>query len=126
MEKGDAKKIYADIYGIINGLQTFAFNNNPISYRLLNTRRLTSDAAKLTGLYYNNSLKSISDIEGLTRFNSKFFSLFHPNGGISIAKLQKSTKGYSETNFVRFICLMAREILSRNKELEVALLAPYI
>ena len=64
----EAKQVFSKIEAIINGLQTFAFNNNEISYRLTKTRRLTSDAASLTGLYYSNSLESISDKEGITDF----------------------------------------------------------
>src|SRR5207244_1212698 len=106
--KEDAKKIHNCIDGIINGLQTFAFNNNSISHRLINTRRLTSDASKLTGVYYDNSLKSISDIEGNTNFISKYFNLFHHNGGISLVKLPSSMSGFTEQDLVIFICIMAR------------------
>jgi len=121
-----AKKIHPNIDGIINGLQTFTFNNNHISYRLTKTRRLTSDAARLTGMYYNNTLKSISDIEGEANFSSVYRNLFHQNGGVSIAKLSSAMTGFSERDVLKFICIMAREILTNNKKLEVALLTPYV
>lgn len=126
IRKEEALKIHSRIYGVINGLQTFAFNNSSISNRLIYTRRLTSDAAKLTGIYYNNSLISISDCEGDTNISSDYLNLFHPNGGVSIAKLPSSMVGFTEQELVRFICSMGREILQKNKEMEVALLSPYV
>lgn len=126
IRKEEAFKIHSRIDGIINGLQTFAFNNSSISNRLIYTRRLTSDAAKLTGIYYDNSLKSISDCEGNTKISSDYSNLFHPNGGVSIAKLPSSMIGFTEQELVRFICSMGREILQKDKEVEVALLSPYV
>lgn len=126
IRKEEAFKIHSRIEGIINGLQTFAFNNSSISNRLIYTRRLTSDAAALTGIYYNNSLKSISDCEDNTKFASDYLNLFHFNGGVSIAKLPSSMVGFTEQELVRFICSIGHEILQNNKELEVALLSPYV
>jgi DNA replication ATP-dependent helicase Dna2 len=122
----EALKIHSRINGIINGLQTFAFNNSSISNRLQYTKRLTSDAANLTGIYYDNSLKSTSEWEGNTVFTSGYSNLFHSNGGISIAKLSSSMKGFTEIELARFICSMGYEILRKNKEMEAALLSPYI
>lgn len=126
IRREEALKIDKQIDGIINGLQTFAFNNSSISNRLIYTRRLTSGASDLTGNYYDNSLKSISEWEGKTVFNSDYFKLFHPNGGISIAKLPSSMTGFTEIELVRFISTIGREILQKNKDEEVALLSPYV
>lgn len=122
----EAKQIFSKIEGVINGLQTFAFNNNEISYRLTKTRRLTSNAASLTGLYYNNSLESISEKEGKTDFTSKYRNLFHENGGVTIVKLSPARIGFSERDILKFICKVSTEILESNPEIEVALLTPYV
>jgi hypothetical protein len=125
-QKEQSYKIHPEIDGVINGLETFAFNNNNISNRLTFTRRLTSEAANLTAVYYQNTLKSISDDEGKTKFPSRYFELFHPNGGISIAKLPASMRGFTEKDVIRFICEIGHEILSCNGKIEIALLSPYI
>jgi hypothetical protein len=125
-QKEQSYKIHPEIDGVINGLETFAFNNNNISNRLTFTRRLTSEAANLTAVYYQNSLKSISDYEGKTKFSSRYFELFHPNGGVSIAKLPVSMQGFTEKDVIRFICEIGHEILSSNDKIEIALLSPYI
>jgi hypothetical protein len=87
---------------------------------------LTSDAANLTAVYYQDSLKSISDDEGKTKFTSRYFDMFHSNGGISIAKLPASMQGFSERDVIRFICEIGHEILTCNSKIEIALLSPYI
>lgn len=125
LEGGKAQEIFPRIDGVINGLQTFAFNNNRISYRLTKTRRLTSSAAKLTGLFYNNSLMSISDIEGKTDFVSKYRDLFHHNGGITIAKLPDSKSGFTNQDIYRLIVAIANDIIAKNDK-ELALLTPYV
>lgn len=120
----EAKSIHPKIEGIINGLQTVAFNNNEFSYRLTKTRRLTSAASRLTGMYYNNCLESISDFEGITDFKSIYKSLFHNNGGVTIAKLSTSKSGFTEKKLLNFICMLSREILENNPKIEMALLSP--
>lgn len=120
----EAKSIHPKIEGIINGLQTVAFNNNEFSYRLTKTRRLTSTASRLTGMYYNNCLESISDFEGNTDFKSIYKSLFHNNGGVTIARLSTSKSGFTEKELLNFICMLSREILENNPKIEMALLSP--
>ncbi len=122
----DAKINFEKIEGVINGLQTFAFNSNEASYRLTKTRRLTSDASVLTGLYYNNSLKSISDKDGNTKFTSKYSNLFHTNGGVTIAKLSSARIGFTEQNIFNLICKISREIIESNPKIDIALLTPYV
>jgi archaellum biogenesis ATPase FlaH len=122
----EAKIIFEKIESVINGLQTFAFNNNEISYRLTKTRRLTSDASELTGLFYNNSLDSISELEGSTNFKSKYRNLFHLNGGNTIVKLTSARIGFTEQNIFNFICKISREIIESNPQIELALLTPYV
>jgi hypothetical protein len=125
-QKDQSYKIHPEIDGVINGLETFAFNNNDISNRLTFTRRLTSEAANLTAVYYQNTLKSISKDEGNTIFISRYFDMFHSNGGISIAKLPTSMQGFNEKDLIRFICKIGHEILSNNSKIEIALLSPYV
>lgn len=123
---GELRKISQWVGGIINGLQTFAFNHNKESNRLIYTRRLTTPAADLTGLYYNNSLQSISELNSKIDFDSEYKDLFHPNGGVSIAKLSMISSISRETSLLSFLCLIALGIIGKNKDLEVALLSPYV
>ncbi|MGL2993493.1 AAA domain-containing protein [Flavobacterium sp. TSSA_36] len=121
----EAKTIFPKIEGIVNGLQTVAFNNSDLSYRLTKTRRLTTDAARLTGFYYDNNLKSIAESENKTNLDSTLKSLFHHNGGVSIAKLSPSRTGFTEDDVFKFICKLSRDLLNNNPTIEIALLTPY-
>lgn len=125
LEEGRVKEIFPRIDGIINGLKTFAFNNNGISYRLTKTRRLTSDSARLTGLFYNDTLSSISDLEGKIEFKSKYRKLFHDNGGVTIAMLGDARIGFCEKDIYEFIARIALDII-KNNNYELAILSPYI
>ena len=126
IRRDQALKIHIKINGIIDGLKTLAFNNSDLSYRLTKTRRLTSVAAKLTGLYYDNKLSSISDLEGEISLHSKYSNLFQPNGGVSIVRLQSSRIGFLEEDIIKLLCKIANELMKSDKSLEVALLSPYI
>jgi hypothetical protein len=121
----EAAEIHHKINGIINGLETFTFNNSNNSYKLTYTRRLTSDAAKLTGVYYNEELNSISKYEGDIKINTNYKDFFHKNGGISIVKLPLAMASFTEKDLIKFICNIANEILKKNSSLDVAILAPY-
>ncbi len=126
MNRDEAKDIHIHIDGIIDGLKTFAFNHNPISYRLTRTRRLTAASAALTGLYYEGQLASISDIAENMYAVPKYGDLFHDKGGITKALLPPSRRGFTEKRLMEILCEIAADILSINKKVEVALLSPLI
>lgn len=125
LKEDEAKRIHPKISGVVNGLQTFAFNNSDISNRLIKTRRLTSDAAALTGLYYENTLESISEKNRRIDFSTKYRKIFHENGGVTIAKLSSAKTGFKEKDVYKFICNLSREIITNNSDLEIAILVPY-
>jgi len=122
----DAWKIDLGINSIIYGLKTYTFSQDDISFRLTKTRRLTTESSKLTGLYYDNTLKSISELNGKVSIESTFIRLFHKNGGITIARMPSSGIGFSKSNIIRIMCIIASDLMVRNEKLEVALLSPYI
>lgn len=120
----EARESFPNVDGVIHGLRTLAFNRNDVSFRLTKTRRLTSDAAALTGLYYGGSLKSISKMEGGVAFTSRFSGLFHRNGGVTIAKLPLIGKFSSESLVLGFIARVAWDIMKNEAEMEMAILTP--
>ncbi len=122
----EARKIFARIESIIYGLQTYVLNNNEIAYRLVKTKRLTRNAASLTGLFYNNSLDSVSELEGKTDFISDYRWLFDENGSVTLALLSSARRGFTEKDLYHFLCVIALELLEKNAEIEISLLTPYI
>ena len=124
INENEVKKIDHNIESIINGLQTCAFNNSNISYRLTKTRRLTNSASKLTAIYYNNDLYSISKKVDNSLLKSKYFNLFNSEGGVSIVKLPSSRIGFSLDNLYSLFCMIALDLI-RKENVNIALLSPY-
>tara|TARA_B100000963_G_scaffold110022_1_gene95774 strand:- start:6879 stop:8642 length:1764 start_codon:yes stop_codon:yes gene_type:complete len=124
INENEVKKIDHNIESIINGLQTCAFNNSNISYRLTKTRRLSNSASKLTSIYYNNDLYSISKKVDNSLLQSKYFNLFNSEGGVSIVKLPSSRIGFSLDNLYSLFCMIALDLI-RKENVNIALLSPY-
>jgi len=121
----EARETYPGVDRVIHGLRTYTFNRNDISYRLTNTRRLTSASAALTGIYYGRSLRSISRLEGRTTFASRFSGLFHNNGGVTMARLPLTGSLFSGRSVLGFIAAVARDIMDTDPEMEMAILTPH-
>jgi hypothetical protein len=118
-------KIHPHIKSTINGLETFALNNNEISYRLTKTMRLTNDAARLTGLFYNNQLKSISPLNNVIKHPLYFSNIFQHNGGISIVKLDKAGKNaVAEDTVLNKMIVIAQDLLEADEKNRVSILVP--
>jgi DNA replication ATP-dependent helicase Dna2 len=87
-------KIDEKILGVINGMATVASYYEKKSYRLINTSRLTHKATKQTGLFYEGTLKSSSNLNN-TKLHSGFIEkLFDNQGGTSILKLPVAHPAY--------------------------------
>lgn len=120
-------KIHPKIKGVINGLETYALNHNNLSYRLIKTRRLTSDAARLTGVFYDNQLASISPLNNHISHSETLSRVFHPNGGVTIAKMPKAgINSVSEEYILQSIVQTAKSLLEDNSENLVSILLPTV
>jgi len=117
-------KIDANIYSVINGLETYLLNNEDQSYRFTKTRRLTKESSELTGIFYDNQLSSISPLNGKITHSSDIKDLFHNNGGITIARLSQAGKNsISQTEVLDGISRIANKIFDFRKEDTVALIS---
>ena len=114
-----------NIKGIVEGLKTVSYNHSEISYRMRYTYRLTELAAKQTGLFYNNSLVSVSPIENNLSFKSNSNHLFCEKGGATILKLDIAQDGKKPTKCVEMIADIVKEILVNNPSFKIAVLTPF-
>lgn len=119
-------EIHERIDKIIDGLKTYAFNKPEFSFRLTKTRRLPIPSAKLTGIFYDNSLESVSDFENNNNLTSQFKSLFHTEGGTTLAKVPISVKIRNQIDLNMIVAKIGADLVNSNKNIEVALLTPYI
>lgn len=121
-----ADEIHENIDKIIDGLKTFAFNHDSLSYRLTKSRRLAKPSVKLTGIYYDNSLESISDFQINNNFESIYKSLFQTEGGVSLAKIPIGVRIRNQIDLDMIVAKIGADLVNSNKNIEVALLTPYI
>jgi DNA replication ATP-dependent helicase Dna2 len=115
--------IYPKLSQAVNGLETISFNLSIGIFRLTKTRRLTVGGANLTGLFYDNSLKSISPLNIPIESESDFSSLFDPVGSCSVVYLPLDFGGVRNKKFVDLLLSIAQSIMDNSKELEVGIIS---
>jgi len=97
--KSDYKIWNADIQA--DGLTTYALGSGVKSFRITTTFRLTEPSAKLTGLFYSNSLKSVR--KELVDFSGLDLNYFPKEGGVLYQVVSGATNGVSSKAAVEVI-----------------------
>ena len=97
--KSDYKIWNADIQA--DGLTTYALGSGDKSFRITTTFRLTEPSAKLTGLFYSNSLKSVR--KELVDFSDLDPYYFPKEGGVLYQVVSGATNGVSSKAAVGII-----------------------
>lgn len=124
LQERKAANIDKEIFTLIHGLRTFSTNHESISYRLINSYRLTSKSVKQTGLFYDNSLRSLSDASGLF-FNGNYASLFCSDGGTSLVYKDDMDEGKTPLNAIDLIIEIVREVQLNYPDKKIAILASF-
>jgi DNA replication ATP-dependent helicase Dna2 len=107
---------------LTNSLEMFASNVCCPKYRLTSTYRLIDRAARQTGIFYENSLVSKSDIKSGSPFLDNLPSCFNSNGGTSIIYFDfKSNK----LSALRFILDASQQLVNKDKDCKIAILSPF-
>ncbi len=123
------KKLIAinkNIKNVINGLETIASNPSVNLFRLTKTRRLTKCSAQLTGIFYDNSLKSISELNGKIVHPFKLRSIFHEYGGVTIAKIPTNQiRNYNKEKIAELLGSIIKELIT-DETLKIAVLTPTV
>ena len=89
--KSDYKIWNADIQA--DGLTTYALGSGDKSFRITTTFRLTESSAMLTGIFYNNSLKSVrTELVDFSKLNPQYFP---KDGGVLYQVVSGATNGVS-------------------------------
>ena len=112
-------KLHHKIENAIRGLEVYSYANESISYRIKDSFRLTTDACEQTGIFYNDSLNSVSTIDGLT--NVKGNSKFIPKNGETHFILNKLSA--STDVLISQAVEIATNLKQDNKTFEVAILS---
>ncbi len=123
LEKRELKRIHPDLIQVVEGLKTFALNQGEGIFRLSKTRRLTDAGATQTGLFYDNTLQSISSVSTPIKKNFSYSGLFDPYGSSSIAYLPIDFRGLRDRQFVNLLLDIVQSILDSDKGEEVGIIA---
>ena len=116
------ENISKSIVVLTNSLEMFASNVVCPKYRLVSTYRLTDRAAKQTGIFYENSLVSKSDIRSGSPFLNNLPSCFNSNGGTSITYFDFKNNKLST---LRFVLDISQELVNKDKNCKIAILSPF-
>lgn len=100
----------------IDGLNTVTSSCQYITYQLSDTFRLGTRGASFTGLFYNNTLTSKSELNGL----------FDKEDGPVIIPLNMPLGDPMPNIAVREAVSLAKQLLSKNKKVEIAILSQLI
>ena len=106
---------------IIKGFQTicsyFSFN----SFMLSDTYRMTARGAECTGAFYNNELRSVSEIQEVVTSIADL----DPKGGAVIKELEMKVGDKNPQNAFEYIYALTKSILLENSKAEIAILSKF-
>lgn len=106
---------------IIKGFQTicsyFSFN----SFMLSDTYRMTARGAECTGAFYNNGLRSVSEIQEVVTSIADL----DPKGGAVIKELEMKVGDKNPQNAFEYIYNLTKSILLENSKAEIAILSKF-
>ena len=106
---------------IIKGFQTicsyFSFN----SFMLSDTYRMTARGAECTGAFYNNGLRSVSEIQEV----ATSITDLDPKGGAVIKELEMKVGDKNPQNAFEYIYSLTKSILLENSKAEIAILSKF-
>lgn len=106
---------------IIKGFQTicsyFSFN----SFMLSDTYRMTERGAECTGAFYNNGLRSVSEIQEVVTSIADL----DPKGGAVIKELEMKVGDKNPQNAFEYIYSLTKSILLENSKAEIAILSKF-
>ena len=107
--------------GIIKGFQTicsyFSFN----SFMLSDTYRMTARGAECTGAFYNNELRSVSEIQEVVTSIADL----DPKGGAVIKEMEMKIGDKNPQNAFEYIYALTKSILLENSKTEIAILSKF-
>jgi hypothetical protein len=106
---------------VIKGFQTicsyFSFN----SFMLSDTYRMTARGAECTGVFYNNGLRSVSEIQEVVTNIADL----DPKGGAVIKELEMKVGDKNPQNAFEYIYNLTKSILLENSKAEIAILSKF-
>ncbi len=123
-------KVNRKNYGsLVDGLKALSDNALIPNFQLTETHRLTERASRYTGIFYNNTLKSISTPNLQLNFQELFEEtnkFLNTNGGSTLIKTDLPVGSLRPIGGISIITSLLRQLLSINEELHISVLTYFI
>lgn len=112
---------------IAHGLESYAYNARVPTFRLLETYRLPHRAARLTGIFYENSLQSVSknQVPFELKIPSSISDHVNQKGGVSFLFLDLNGEGKQPKSVLNLLTRILIDFESLNPGRKIAFFAPF-
>lgn len=120
--KSDYK--YWDIKTLAEGLKTFVLGSDITSYRITTSFRLTKAGAKLTGVFYNNSLTSVQKDSVLYPLIDNS-NLYPPQGGTLLYTASGARDSICSDSALTLIRKVVDDIVKNYPQRSIAIISPF-
>lgn len=120
--KSDYK--YWDVKTLADGLKTFVLGSDITSYRITTSFRLTKAGAKLTGVFYNNSLTSVQKDSILYPLIGNS-NLYPSQGGTLLYTASGATDSICSDSALVLIRKVVDDIVKNYPQRSIAIISPF-
>jgi hypothetical protein len=120
-----ALTIHPHIMLFAKGLEAYSPNSKAPSFILTESYRLSSEAAKSTGIFYKNRLQSNQSQSSTLVVESRFKHLIPINKGPKVHYLPIISEGDQPLNAIDLAIELVIDLRQKNPTLEIAVLAPF-
>lgn len=109
---------------LFNGLQTIALSTTIKSYRIVTSHRLTAESARLTGVFYDNSLiavgKNTVDYSDMNNCN-----LYPATGGTLLCQVEGATDAVLSDSALKIMTQIATDFETHYPKKSIAIISPF-
>lgn len=120
-----AKAIHPQMMSFAKGLESYSPNSGAMSFILTESYRLSKEAIKNTGVFYNHQLQSVQRQTITIDVDAKFSHFISGGGGHKICFLPLVSEGDQPENAISLTVELIKDLRAKNPHLEIAALAPF-
>jgi rRNA-processing protein FCF1 len=114
---------------LVDGLKALSETTSIPIFQLTETHRLTDRAAKYSGTFYKDSLKSRAkkDIRlSYSEMDIDYGKFFNPNGGPTLLKTDLKAGEFKPTNALKLATDIVKHLLETNEKLHISVLTYFV
>jgi hypothetical protein len=120
-----AKAIHPQMMSFAKGLKSYSPNSGAVSFILTESYRLSKEAIKNTGVFYNHRLQSVQNPTVPIEVDAKFRDFIPVGGGHTICFFPLISEGDKPENAISLTIELIKDLRAKNPQIEIAALAPF-